>query len=280
MSGWVVLPRVLNQFGRVVRRSRLVRAPGRVSFRSGLGTAGKIPRIFSASGRTKVMPRMFRRGYGLGGGVSRFRKRRAFGKRRVGKKTQNKVHTYIRWCDKDTLYPGSTGPNSVVETLADQHLAYSFKLDNVVNPSDFTNLYDMYRINKVTLYLEPTSNQTAYPVGAPISRRIRVVHDYNDNNALPNEDNYLEYSNCKSYNPIRNSPIAITLYPKINNKIENAGGSDAFTSMNSNRVWLNIDSDDVPHFGIKIFIPGNITVENGLIFKVRAKFHLSMKNSK
>lgn len=204
-------------------------------------------------------------------------------RRRMIKKTQNKVHSFVRWCDKDTQYPGETGPSQILADSTEQNLAYSFKLDNVVNPSDFTNLYDMYRINKVTLYLERLweSTSSSNTIQIPNNKKIRVVHDYNDNNVLAKEDDYLEYSNCRSYNSIGRGAIKITLYPKVNNIVENAGGSpNAFTSMNSNKVWLNIVDDDVPHFGLKIFIPANVQTEDVPIFQVRAKFHLSLKNSK
>lgn len=209
-------------------------------------------------------------------------KRRPIRRRVYRKKIQNKVHSYIRWADKDTQYPGSSGPNSIVETLSNQNLAYSFKLDNVVNPSDFTNLYDQYRINKVVLYLERVWDQTgAVGAGNPSNKKLRVVHDYNDSNVLSQEDDYLEYSNCKSYNAVGRGSIKITLYPKINNVVENVGGAaNAFTSMSSNKVWLNIQEDEVPHFGIKIFVPGSITSNTLELFKVRAKFYLSLKNSK
>lgn len=225
------------------------------------------------------MPRMFRRGYGLGVFRKRRRNRRRIGYRR---KTQNKVHSYIRWCDKDTQYPGANGPNVILETGSPHNLAYTFKLDNIVNPSDFTNLYDMYRINKVTLYLEAQqlANANQYATGMP-AKKIRVVHDWNDANTLSNEDEYLEYSNCKAYSSNR-STIAIVLYPKINNVVENVGGqTNAYTSMNSNRIWLNIADDEVPHFGLKIFIPSGLcTVNDTPLYRVRAKFHLSFKNSK
>lgn len=243
-------------------------------------SGGLKPQKISFPGR--VMPRAFRRGYGLGG-LLRRRPKRRFGRRVYRKKTQNKVHSFIRWCDKDTQYPGATGPNSIVETGSNQNLAYSFKLDNVVNASDFTNLYDMYRINKVVLHLEPTYDTTASGsgLGVPNGRRIRVVHDYNDNNPLTQEDDNLEYANCKSYYPWSRRGIKITLYPKINNTVENVGGSQAFTSIPSNKVWLNMADDEVPHFGLKIMIPGNLTPGvDAELYRVRAKFHLSMKNSK
>jgi len=196
------------------------------------------------------------------------------------KKTANKVHQFVRFCDKDTQYPGSVGPNTISETGSNQHLTYSFKLDNLVNPSDFTNLYDSYKINKVTLHLEPIYEQPLNGSFA-IQKKIRVVHDYNDNNPLSDEDDYLEYSNCKSYVPFSKRGINITLYPKINNVIENVGGSaNAFTSLASSKVWLDIQNDEVPHFGLKIFIPGTLSGEEVPLFRVRARYHISLKNSK
>lgn len=237
--------------------------------------------IFRPVDRTKFMPRLFRRGYGVGGLVRR-RPRRRFGRKVYRKKTQNKVHTYTRWCDKDTTYvTPQLGPNTIVETGAEQHLTYQFKLDNLSSPSDFTNLYDMYRINKIMLYLERQTppNASQFMTGLP-NKKIRVVHDYNDAAPLTDEDQYLQYSNCKSYSANKN--IAITLYPKINNAVENAGGSaNAFTSMSSNRVWLSCEDDVVPHFGLKIFIPTKLAVTpDDIIYKVRAKMWLSFKNSK
>ena len=186
--------------------------------------------------------------------LPKFRPRRVY-----KKKTVNQVHRYIRWADKDTQYPGATGPNTINETGSIQNLAYSFKLDNVVNPSDFVNLYDQYRINKVTLMLEPFTNQTDR-VNGPVNRKIRVVHDYNDNNPLTQEDDYLEYSNCKSYQIIGGGSAKVVLYPKVNNAVENVGGTaSAFTSMNSNKVWFTMANPDVPHFGIKIFVPSYVT---------------------
>lgn len=196
------------------------------------------------------------------------------------KKTQNKVHSFIRWGDKDTTY-GIYGPNAIAEAQADQHLTYQFSLSNVVNPTDFTNVYDMYKINKVVLTLEPIWNSNGdFSTNVNIqSRKLRVVHDYNDGDQLTQEDDYLEYSNCKSYSPIRTANI--TLYPKLNNKIEDVNDGDAFTSVNSNKVWLRTASTTVPHFGLKVFIPANIAnIDEINLFRVRAKFHLSFKNSK
>lgn len=241
-------------------------------------SGGLKPQKISFPGR--VMPRAFRRGYGLGG-LLRRRPKRRFGRRVYRKKTQNKVHTYVRWCDKDAQYPGDTGPNTILASNVVQNLAYSFKLDNVVNASDFTNLYDQYRINKIHLYLERQLNQSGtVTVGNPSNKRIRVVWDQNDNNPLTQEDDYLEYGNCKSYQILGNGSIRLTIYPRVNNKVEGVGGGDAFTSMPASKQWFNIAEDDIPMFGCKIFIPADVATFGQQLFSVRAKFYLSMKTSK
>lgn len=242
-----------------------VRPPGRKLVRRHLKTAKK-----STVG-VGPMPFYRRRRYPL--------RRRVV--RRNYRKTCNKIHTFVRWCDKDTTY-GTYGPNMIFETGSDQHLTYQFKLDNVTAVNDFTALYDGYKINKIQLFLEPQYDQ-AQGVGSagPISKKIRVVHDYNDATPLTNEDEYLEYGNCKSYFPWSRRGIRITLYPKINNIVENVGGAgNAFTSMNSNRQFINIASDELPHFGIKMMVPGGMIANDTLAFRVRAKMWLSMRGTK
>lgn len=197
------------------------------------------------------------------------------------KKITNFVHRFVRWNDKDTVF-SSTGPTIInTSTIADQNLSYSFKLRDVVNAVDFTSLYDQYRINKVTIYLERYRTSTGDSIAAtPYSQKIRVVHDYNDNNTLTQEDDYLEYSNCKSYNTVGIGAAKIVLYPKVAQVIENVGGTQGFNSVPSNKVWLNTVDDQVPHFGLKMFIPVGGNTNGYPIFKVRARFDLSFKNSK
>lgn len=200
--------------------------------------------------------------------------------RRMRKKTQNKIHTYVRWCDKDTSYPGESGPSQIVAKTVEQNLVYSFKLDNLINPSDFTNLYDAYKINKITMFLERASNDSGDGNQYPVNKKISVVWD-DDADPLSGEDAYMEYSNCRRYNPIGKGAIKLVLYPKISTPILNVGGAtNAFHSIPANKNWLKIENDDVPHFGVKIHIPAYLDMENELLFNVRVKFHLSMKGAK
>jgi len=287
---WV--PRILPPLFRALRFGRRAAKVVSLVGRRGRIQAMKYPVVKPGS---KLIKRHLKpkgsliKKYSVGVGPMPYYRRRKFIRRRrrplrrYGKKTANKVHTFVRWCDKDTTY-GEYGPNTITETGADQHFTYQFKLENVTSVSDFTNLYDGYKINKVQLFLEPLYDSTQnVAIGAPNprSRKLRVVHDYNDAQVLSNEDEYLQYGNCKAYFPWSRNGIRITLYPKLNNVIENASGATTgFTSMNSNRQFLNIATDEVPHFGIKIFVPGVLATEGTLLFRVRAKYWLSMRGTK
>lgn len=209
------------------------------------------------------------------------RKKPMFRRRRYVKKTVNKIHTFVRWCDKDTTY-GEKGANLISETLSDQHLCYQFRLDNVTAANDFVSLYDMYKINKIQLFLEPLYTDNSQIAAAqPIQKKLLVVHDYNDATPLTDEDEYLQYGNCRRYFPWSRRGIRITLYPKLNNIIENVGGAaTGYTSLNSNKQFLNISSDEVPHFGIKMMIPAGLAPNGTQLFRVRAKFWLSMRGTK
>lgn len=260
----------------VVPLFRALRLGGRAASR--VGRVAKIVKsLKKVVGKKKKMspPRRKKMVY------RRRRPRRVIRRRRYAKKIMNRVHKFVRWADKDATY-GTYGPNQITETSNDQHLTYQFKLDNVTAPSDFTNLYDMYKVDKIQLFLEPqfTTSGEYFNNLNILSTRIRVVHDYNEATPLTGEDEYLQYASCKSYLPTR--LIRITLYPCVNNVIENvAGAATGFTSIKASKQWFNIATDEIPMFGIKVFVPGGIAnVAEVPLFRVRAKFWLSFKNSK
>jgi len=276
---WV--PRVVAPAIRAFRQLALRRSARTVAKQ----VVQSVPRLRSRFQKAKAKPRQ-RKSTGMVGPMPFYRRRRYPLRRRRFvrnyRKTANKIHTFVRWCDKDAVY-GQYGPSSITESGSDQHLTYQFKLDQVTAVNDFTSLYDGYKINKIQLFLEPTVDQTIN-FAQGLNRKISIVHDYNDAFPLSNEDEYLEYGNCKRYFPWSKRGIRVTLYPKLNNIIENVqGASTGYTSMNSNRQFLNIATDEVPHFGIKIMIPGgltNVTDPQTQIFRVRAKFWLSMRGTK
>lgn len=146
----------------------------------------------------------------------------------------------------------------LVEELNDGggvHKAWDFKLSNLVNYSDFTNLYDAYKIKKVILRIEPTSDgNDLYNIGTLSNKFIRVVHDYDDAGVLTAEADYFEYQNMKSY-PACGGVIKITLYPKVAGMTYRGVATTGYSQIRP--PFLDTASSaDVPHYGIKAYFPG------------------------
>lgn len=198
------------------------------------------------------------------GQMGPFQRRRRIGYWRYGPKVQNIVHNFKRTCLIEDI------------ALTNVHKAYSFTLSQLPNVGEFTTLFDTYRINKIVLTIEPAmeSNQMTSP--QLISRKwLRVVHDYDDANVLANENQYFEYANMKSYDCLKAAKIV--LYPKIARQIFNGALTTAYGQ--EGKVWLDSASPDVPHYGIKMFIPA-LGIDNSFQFRVRATYYISCKQTR
>lgn len=75
----------------------------------------------------------------------------------------------------------------------------TFKLDHVPNYSDFTNLYDSYKIcgiRRKYIFDRNTNIATDVDTVRELPRLI-TVNDFNDQNALTSENEALQYASCK-----------------------------------------------------------------------------------
>lgn len=167
----------------------------------------------------------------------------------------------------------------ISDTGSDQHLGYQFNLDQLQEEKEFQDLYDLYRIKKIILTLEPQFSGSQTPNAGPYQRWIRVVHDYSDITPLTTQDQYLEYAGCKSHLATSSRVIRIPLYPKIQvfNQTTGTGGSILRPVSPS---WIPTSSDLVDHLGLKIYIPTLGLTQGYSIFNVRATFVVQCKNSK
>lgn len=141
------------------------------------------------------------------------------------------------------------------------HKTYAFKFNQLPNYADFLNMYDAYKIKKIILRIEPTGTVNDMVNMSTMSNKyIRVVHDYDDSLPLVNESDYFEYQNMKSYSAIGKA-FKIVLYPRLISltyRTESTLGQ----SQSKSRL-IDMQQQDVPHLGLKIFFPG--IGRNGLL---------------
>lgn len=133
------------------------------------------------------------------------------------------------------------------------HLPYlngiSFRIDQVINPNEFANLFDNYRINAVSvrffLRIDPGA-QTAATANYP---RLYYVRDYDDS-VIPSTLNEIRehgMSRVKVLRPDR--PVSIYLKPAIADTIFRTG---ALTSTVPKwKQWVDMAHQNVEHYGLK-----------------------------
>lgn len=138
----------------------------------------------------------------------------------------------------------------------------AFALNNVVNHTEFTNLFDQYKICMVKINISynhnsaevPKSSAAPPPGDNSIYQSIPILHyavDHDDNNALTSLDQLLQFGNYRKASLIR--PVKIVLKPCVAAMTYRGVAS---TGYGAKRMWIDAGNDDVPHYGLKFIVDG------------------------
>lgn len=129
------------------------------------------------------------------------RKRRRTNMRVARSRFNTNVHHFKRTVQMPGLIT-SYEPNTLQDSVRG---AIEFKLSNLSNVDEFTNLFDQYRINAINIKVEfipslsgfdghPMTTTPVPYVGLP---HLHTVIDYDDANAPASKNALMEYSNYK-----------------------------------------------------------------------------------
>lgn len=161
----------------------------------------------------------------------------------------------------------------------------TFKLADVVSYTEFTNLFDQYRIDKVQFRLIPYA--TGVLTGAAVSPAagqpsvfVHSIVDYDDDNtlALSNAgvDAMRQYPNYRMSNLIKNG-FKRTLKPKVLSSTYQTSLTTGYRPVSFK--WADCAYPDIPAYGLKIMfesISGGAVTD--IVCKAEVKFWLSFKN--
>lgn len=159
---------------------------------------------------------------------------------------------------------------------ADSTYAFFFKLSNLNNYTDYTAIYDQYRIVLIEITLFPKLNVDNGNAGSlPDYGRLFTAIDFDD--ATPVGVAALtEYGSCKVTNAMHQTSRKFIPHMAV------AAYSGAFTSYaNKFGQWIDCASPDVQHYGCKVAISGgNIgqTQLNTIYASVR--YHLEFRTNR
>lgn len=191
------------------------------------------------------------------------------GKRKFSKK----VHSFTRTFQTDTAITIGVGSPAA-------GYGYSFKLNDLPNASEFTALFDQYRIKALKWHLIPKQGMgvmQAVPTAGglqPIMPKIYTVVDYDDAAPPTSIDEMLQYQNVKITRA--NQWHSRYFKPAIADEVYATGITTGY-GMRQN-AWLDCNSSLIEHYGIKVFVEEGNAQTPRWDFDIVCKFYMEFKN--
>lgn len=147
--------------------------------------------------------------------------------------------------------------------------AWTFKLDQVTNYTEFTALYDQYRINRIVARWVPRTTDSGQ--GAGERGNFYSVIDYDDS-ATINVVEAQESQNVKRTVTTRShirSFVPAVLAPTYRVGVTSAYGPKF-------KQWVDCAYPDVPHYGIKAAVQNWDNL--GITYDLIVTFYMSFRN--
>jgi len=124
----------------------------------------------------------------------------------------------------------------------------AFRLSDLPNHTEFTALFDSYRIYKVEVHFIPKYSESDYSSGGA-AYGLPTIYIASDENSTTNPasiNELCQYKNCvfKRFN----EPVKYTVYPKI--ALATAGNAAQIVDDNLKNKWIRSAYPDVDHNGI------------------------------
>lgn len=160
-------------------------------------------------------------------------------------------------------------------SAADTTAGYSFTLAGLPNASEFTSLYDQYRINAVKLRLMPRGNSSELnsATGGGICSLFSVI-DYDDAAAPTGGVNQMvQYQSLKV---TRSDKEHVRYFkPRINVGAINSVAGGVQNKMNT-RGWIDCDVSTTEHYGLKFVLERTPT--GTCIYDAIVTLYMAFKN--
>jgi hypothetical protein len=176
---------------------------------------------------------------------------------------RDKTYTFVRTVQ---LTPLS------VTTAMDTTFAYTFTLAGFPDSTDFTNLFDQYRIGIVRVAFFPQGAASAV-----INSTLGTAIDYDDSASG------LSLGQLEEYSTFQLNSLQKTFWRTFQPMAAQAAYSGVFTSFNRMpaSTWIDCGSPSVLYYGLKGQIPAS-TISGGpfIVYNVSVSAVLQFKNSR
>jgi len=176
-------------------------------------------------------------------------------------RSDNMVHHFVQTVEYGNLLTTSAG--------GAVFLGKSFVFSDLPQASSFTALFDQYKVDKIELWVYPTST-TANNQQTPVLWDL--VIDYDDDNTPTTIAQLQNYTNCIEQSA--NCGAYVCFQPHVAQALYGGG---VFTSFGNKPCgWIDSGSPGVRQYGIKMACTSAAVT---YVFQVRARFHISTRNT-
>lgn len=196
-------------------------------------------------------------------------KKRGYKKMRITRNLAPKnVHYFKRHCDFGTITKASG--------TASYFKGYNFSLSDLPGYTEFTSLFDFYKICAIKFVVIPCINTANIQMDTPTVNqasanlgfmRILSVIDYNDSSNPTNFNELREYATCR-----------VTPFLKGHRRYFKPATKSSDDYMFRNR-WISTDSTAEDYYGLKLAIDFNNTnfATSTEVAKIECVFYLKCK---
>lgn len=203
----------------------------------------------------------------------RFRKKRTIPKRRTFRH-RRRVVPRRRFNKSNICHFKRTYVKDSVTVIGTSVIkAYSFSLSQLPNASEFTSLFQAFRLNKIIVKIQPRFN-VSVSQATTIAPRIISAIDYNDDNAGFTSAELLEYSTHRIHFGFR--PIARKFTPAIEVGLLGSGTA-VVSGVQKFKQWVDMAAFDAKHFGFKIIFEPAAANTNNYFYDVFTTIYFSCK---
>jgi len=159
---------------------------------------------------------------------------------------------------------------SLAVTNVNQFGAMQFRLNMLPDYTEFTALFDQYRIDKIAVVFMPRGNSSE--VGSNNNNcKIFTVLDYDDDSAPASIDALCEYDNLRTGTYSKDH--SRSLVPRFSDAIYNSAIATAYGPKTG---WLDCSYPAVPHYGLKYACQATAAASN-VIFDIKYTYYVSFK---
>lgn len=175
-----------------------------------------------------------------------------------------------------------TSITATTAAAADQGFNFTFTLADVLNPTEFTALFDQYRITacEVTLYAIPIVNTT---VGDRLYPYAHYAPDWDGPNTAPTSADDLLQREDVHFHVF--TPEKPTLTMRVNRPGVLATINDLVptqaSALNLRSPWLDCGDSNIEHFGIPLFLSNfNTGTGDAVLIRYFKRYWLEMRQTR